>query len=140
MYLLDTDHLSVLERGGAASAPLYRRLQAIAPTAVAATVVSYEEQTRGWFSVMAQARSLDEQVLAYRYLQRHLQVFCRVPLLAFDAAAVTIVKQLQQQRIRIGSMDLKIAGIALAQDATLVTRNGKDFQKVPELRIEDWTV
>lgn len=140
MYVLDTDHLSVLERGGVGSEPLYRRLQTLSPNAVAETVVSYEEQTRGWFSVMAQARSLDEQLRAYGYLQRHLQVFCAIPLLAFDATAVAIVKQLQQQRIRIGSMDLKIAGIALAQDAILLTRNAKDFQKVPGLRCEDWTV
>jgi tRNA(fMet)-specific endonuclease VapC len=140
MYVLDTDHLSVLERGGVGAAPLYQRLQTLSPNIVAATVVSYEEQTRGWFSVMAQARSLDEQLRAYGYLQRHLQVFCAIPLLAFDAPAVAIVKQLQQQRIRIGSMDLKIAGIALAQDAILLTRNAKDFQKVPGLRCEDWTI
>jgi tRNA(fMet)-specific endonuclease VapC len=37
-------------------------------------------------------------------------------------------------------MDLKIASIALANDATLLTRNTKDFEKVHALRIEDWTL
>jgi tRNA(fMet)-specific endonuclease VapC len=37
-------------------------------------------------------------------------------------------------------MDLKIAAIALANDATLLTRNLSDFRKIPGLRIEDWTV
>lgn len=140
MYLLDTDHLSVLERGGATSERLRQRLQAVSPDEVAATVVSYEEQTRGWLSYIARSRSLEEQVTAYGYLQRHLQVFCAVPLIAFDPTAAAIVQQLQKQRIRIGTMDLKIASIALAQEAPLLSRNVADFQKVPGLRVEDWTV
>jgi len=48
MYLLDTDHLSVLERGGVEADRLRRRLNGLLPDQVAATVVSYEEQTRGW--------------------------------------------------------------------------------------------
>jgi len=35
-------------------------------------------------------------------------------------------------------MDLKIASIALANDATLLTGNSNDFSNVPGLRIEDW--
>ena len=139
MYLLDTDHLSVLERGGTASVGLRRRLQTVAPDEVAATLVSYEEQTRGWLSYIARSRSPEEQVTAYGYLQRHLQVFCAVPLIAFDSAAAAIVQQLQRQRVRIGTMDLRIASIALAQDAYLLSRNVTDFQQVPGLRVEDWT-
>ena len=44
------------------------------------------------------------------------------------------------QRIRIGTMDLKIAATALAYDATLLTRNAKDFSKVPGLLMEDWSL
>lgn len=35
-------------------------------------------------------------------------------------------------------MDLKIAAITLAQDALLVSRNLRDFSRVPDLRVEDW--
>lgn len=140
MYLLDTDHLSILERGGLDAQPLQRRLQALPPDEVAATIVSYEEQTRGWLGYIAKARSLDEQVTAYQYLQRHLQVFCVVPLMSFDQSSAMLVQQLQKQRIRIGTMDLKIASIALAHNATLLSRNVKDFQKVPGLQVEDWTL
>jgi tRNA(fMet)-specific endonuclease VapC len=40
--------------------------------------------------------------------------------------------------VRIGSLDLKIACIALAHDSTLLTRNTTDFAKVPELQFENW--
>ena len=43
-------------------------------------------------------------------------------------------------KIRVGTMDLKIAAIALANDSTLLTRNIQDFSKVPDLKIEDWSV
>jgi tRNA(fMet)-specific endonuclease VapC len=139
MYLLDTDHLSVLERGGDEAARLRQRLRGVPRDEVAATVVSYEEQTRGWLAFIAKARALDEQVTAYGYLQRHLQIFCGVPLLAFGVDAAAIAEQLRKQRVRIGTMDLKIASIALAQGATLLSRNVLDFQKVPGLLVEDWT-
>jgi len=55
MYLLDTDHLRVLERGGMGAERLRQRLQIVPPIEIAATVVSYEEQTCGWLSYLAKA-------------------------------------------------------------------------------------
>jgi tRNA(fMet)-specific endonuclease VapC len=48
------------------------------------------------------------------------------------------LNQLRQQRIRISTLDLRIAAIVLAVDGVLVTRNLTDFQQVPSLAIEDW--
>lgn len=48
-------------------------------------------------------------------------------------------QRLKRSRLRIGTMDLKIAAIALVHDATLITRNRADFAKVPGLRVEDWS-
>jgi len=45
---------------------------------------------------------------------------------------------LRRQGVRIGSLDLKIACIALAQDVTLLTRNTTDFTQVPDLQLENW--
>lgn len=44
-----------------------------------------------------------------------------------------------ESRIRIGTMDLKIAAITIAKGAILVTRNLADFEQVPNLQAEDWT-
>jgi tRNA(fMet)-specific endonuclease VapC len=48
--------------------------------------------------------------------------------------------ELRRQKIRIGTRDLRIAATALVHNLTLVTRNHKDFSRVPALRIEDWSV
>jgi tRNA(fMet)-specific endonuclease VapC len=37
-------------------------------------------------------------------------------------------------------MDLRIASIAIANQMTLLTRNRVDFERVPGLMFEDWTV
>ena len=69
MYLLDTDHLSLLQRSGEGAQRLLARLADVSADEVAVTIISYEEQTRGWFSFLAQARSLEAQVKAYRLIQ-----------------------------------------------------------------------
>jgi tRNA(fMet)-specific endonuclease VapC len=95
---------------------------------------------RGWLAYMAQLRAVDQQVSGYRRLEIMLSFYCRTPLLPFDENAVATFQQLWLNRPRIGTMDLKIAAIALVNDATLLTRNQKDFAKVPGLRVEDWSI
>ena len=59
-------------------------------------------------------------------------------VLPFDQEAADLFRQFQKQRIRICTMDLKIACITIAHDATLLTRNTVDFAQVPGLRFENW--
>jgi tRNA(fMet)-specific endonuclease VapC len=94
---------------------------------------------RGWLAYLANARTLTKQVEACRRLNRQLDNYRRIQVLEFDAHVATEFQRLQRLRIRIGTMDLKIAAIALAHDATLLSRNLADFKKVPDLRVEDWT-
>jgi len=95
---------------------------------------------RGWLSYVAKARTVQQQVMAYRQLYRHVERFRRIPLIDFDERAAAEFERLRQAGVRIGAMDLKIAAIALANDATLLTRNLSDFRKIPGLRVEDWTL
>ena len=140
MYLLDTDHLSILERGGQDAKPLLARLSSINPSeVVATTIVTYEEQTRGWLSYMAASRSLNAQVEAYRQLEQHLVNFCTIPVIGFETAAASTFQGLKKIYPRLGSMDLKIAAIAIANNATLLTRNLSDFRQIKGLPAEDWT-
>ena len=76
-----------------------------------------------------------------KYYERLLDMFrffADWRILPFDDAAARMFKSFRSQKVRIGSMDLKIASIVKGHDATLLSRNIRDFQKVPELRVEDW--
>lgn len=139
MYLLDTDHIALMDRGALEGQRIRSRLAGIPPDDVNASVISYEEQVRGWVSAIARARAVNQQILFYHELERLLRFYCITPLLSFDSQAADRFQKLKQARTRIGTMDMKIAAIALANDATLLTRNTIDFQKVPGLRFEDWS-
>jgi tRNA(fMet)-specific endonuclease VapC len=140
MFVLDTDHLSLLEWGsGAVGQRLHERVGALPEGEVVTTIITFEEQTRGWLAFQARARTLQQQVNAYRKLKHHLDIYLKLQVLEFDAEAAAEFEQLKRLRARIGAMDLKIAAIALAHDPTVLTRNLKDFNRVPGLRVEDWT-
>jgi tRNA(fMet)-specific endonuclease VapC len=139
MLVLDTDHMSLLEWDSNSSAFLRERLAEYADRDVATTIVNYEEQMRGWMAYIASARSVDAQLEAYRRLRGHLDNYRQIPVLDFDEAAGTVYQRLRRTRLRIGTMDLKIAAIVLSNDAILLSRNRKDFEKVPGLKLEDWT-
>jgi len=88
---------------------------------------------------LARARSMAQQITAYGRLLAHLDNYRRIPVLEFDEAAAMVFQRLRRSRLRIGPMDLKIAAIVLARDATLLSRNLDDFSQIPDLRVEDWT-
>lgn len=139
MYLLDTDHISVFDRGGASAQPLLAKIARINPNEVATTIVTYEEQMRGWLSYIAKADSIEEQIAAYRKLENQLLNYRTIVVVSFDERAGQMFQNLRKSYPRIGSMDLKIAAIALAHQATLLTRNLKDFGQIENLNVEDWT-
>lgn len=140
MVILDTDHMTLLQRTGSPlTARLSARLAEWPLEDIATTIISYEEQVRGWMAYVAKARSMAMQVDAYRKLRYQLQAYCDIVILDFNEMAATMFQSLRQSRLRIGTKDLQIAAIALIHDATLLTRNFSDFGKIAGLKIEDWT-
>ena len=74
---------------------------------------------------------------------KNIEQFLRdVRVLPFDEACALKFGQLHGMFLRRGQavahLDLLVAAIALTHDLTLVTHNVRDFQVVPDLRIEDW--
>jgi tRNA(fMet)-specific endonuclease VapC len=139
MYLLDTDHLTILDRGGLSAQTLLAKLSQVHPNEIATTIISYEEQTRGWLSYIAKATSLDAQVLAYSKLERHLAKFRAATVIGFDATSAREFESLRRLYPRLGTMDLKIAAISITTNAILLTRNKSDFDRIEGLIFEDWT-
>ncbi|MFV1964473.1 MAG: type II toxin-antitoxin system VapC family toxin [Pirellulaceae bacterium] len=141
MYLLDTDHISIVQRQ---SEPEYTRLlarlKAHDPTDFYVPIVSFHEQVVGWNAYLNRARTAESVVRAYDMFQRILADFAAMAVAAFDLPASSTFESLRASQIRIGTMDLRIAAIALANDWTLLSRNSVDFCRVPSLRVEDWTL
>ena len=139
--MLDTDHLTLLSRdNGVTGQRLKVRLGLVDADDLFTTIVTYEEQTRGRLAVLASARSLEQLIDAYRRLFEHLVDYRSIRVIEFDRSAGEIFDELRRSRIRIGTMDLRIASIVIAQDATLLSRNLGDFRKVPGIKVEDWSV
>ena len=138
VYVLDTDHMSILRRGGSNALRLQLRLSEVPDVEIVTCVIVYEEQMRGWMSEVARMRSGSQFILPYDALIVNLSIYCAMQVLPFDARAAVIFDDLKRQRIRGGTQDLKIAAIVIANNAVLLTRNKSDFDHVPDLRIEVW--
>ncbi len=136
LYVLDTDHASLLQRGNQLVAA---RIAAMREHVIAVTIVTAEEQLRGRLRVVRRAESGPRLEDAYAGLRTTIEFFKSVELLDFGQAATDRYADLRSEKIRIGTQDLRIAAIVLAAGGILVTRNRRDFERVPELRIEDWS-
>jgi tRNA(fMet)-specific endonuclease VapC len=140
MVVLDTDLLSLLQfEKSAASETLVSRLARLDPQEITTTIVTYEEQTRGWLAYRARSKGILREIVAYRRLKKHLDDYRSLIVLEFDDRAAGEFQRLQRLGIRIGTMDLRIAAIAIQNRARLLTRNLADFKRAPGLRVEDWT-
>lgn len=139
MIVLDTDHINILQnQSGAEYATLMARMTASVDQHFATTTVTLEEHMRGWLALINRSSDPHRQVLAYAKLNAMVDYFSRWVRLAFDDRAADLFRQLRSQRVRIGTMDLKIAATTLFHGALLLSANLRDFQQVPNLQVEDW--
>jgi len=126
MVILDTDHMSLLEWENTPAAPqLERRLDRLPAEEIATTIVNFEEQVRGWMATLAKAKRLVEQIPVYDRLVGQLRIYCALKILSFDENAAVQFQALRKSKLRLGTMDLKIAAIALSRQATLLWPTAK---------------
>jgi tRNA(fMet)-specific endonuclease VapC len=139
MIILDTDHFNILQIGkGAAYGALSARMNASPDQDFSTTVVTFEEHMRGWLAGIRRAHDIADQVRPYDQLIKLVRFFQAWEILRFDDGSASTFRTLRRQRLRVGSMDLKIASIALVHGATLLSANLRDFARVPGMRVEDW--
>lgn len=136
-WLFDTDHVSLHERGYPG---LKNRLEVAPPGSIAVSVVTVEEMLRGRLALLARRSAGDTRVRAYDKFLESVRFFSSVQVVRFDLTCEEKFQELRAQGIRVGSQDLRIACTALVNDLVLVTRNTRDFAKIPRLSVEDWTL
>lgn len=120
MIIRDTDVLSIVQRrqGGQ-----YKR--------VVASIDALGDD--------AESKHMSLQLVGYQRLMELLVDFRSRKVLQFEATSADAFDDLRKRHRRHGSMDLKIAAIALANGATLATRNTSDFANIVGLTVVDPT-
>jgi tRNA(fMet)-specific endonuclease VapC len=139
LWVIDTDSLSLLERG---NPKIRERLRQTNADSVAISIVTAEEKMKGRLAAinsLSGIERIDRLAIAYRDLQSSIEDLQALPILPFSESASYRYRELLQQKIRVGSHDLRIAAIVLSVEGILVTRNRRDFEKVPGLQMDDWS-
>ena len=137
MVILDTNHYSEYLRNSAAGVRLRTKLDAIGAAGFL-TIVTPEEVLSGWLARIRGKLAPEKLLKAYTDFQEGIESLHEWTLLPWSIDASNIFDDLRRRGVRIGTLDLRIASIALNYDALVLTRNRVDFERVPGLRVENW--
>jgi tRNA(fMet)-specific endonuclease VapC len=137
LFVLGTDHLTLYYRGDPIVVQSVDRRPS---TDLAISVMTVDEQITGWYTLTRRARQPEEIARAYAHLGDAVVRLAKWRILPYTECAIALVAQLKTLRLNVRLMDLRIAAIALENGAVVVTRNRRDFGRVPGLSIEDWSV
>jgi tRNA(fMet)-specific endonuclease VapC len=137
LYVLDTDILSLYQNSHPNVRP---RVDAHLPQELAISVITVEEGLTGWYTVLRRARRRDQWPPLYERLSEQVDFLALWQKLLFTPAAIARYEHLLTLRLNVGRNDLRIAAITLEHGGILVSRNLRDFQRVPNLAVEDWSV
>lgn len=137
MHLLDTDTLTYLHAG---HPQVIARLRELPDPNVAITVITRIEILRGRFDFVLKAADGVQLLKAQRLLNRSEELLAQIVTLPLDERSAHEFDRLRSQQGlgKVGRADLLIASIALARQATLVTRNVRHFSQIPGLTVVNW--
>jgi len=139
VIILDSDHLSILRYHNSERAlKLVARSDQATEKPIATSIANVEEAMRGWLSAIAKERRIERQLSAYRELGELFTFFSGYTIALLDQNAAGLFNGFRKSGVKIATMDLKTACIAMANNALLLTANRRDFEKVPGLRFENW--
>jgi tRNA(fMet)-specific endonuclease VapC len=99
MIILDTDCLSLFDRERYLETSVLREnLARFSPDDIFTTIITFEEQMRGWLALLARCRNVEEQVPAYQRLHRFLNNFRKISVLDFDEKPPPFFKILNRRK------------------------------------------
>ncbi len=137
MHLLDTDTLTYLHAG---HERVIERLRLLEDPVVGTTIITRIEILRGRFDFVLKAATGAELLRAQQLLAHSEELLAQILIVPLDEAAAIQFERLRLTKgiRKIGRADLLVASIALAQRATLVTRNLRHFRQISGLRLSNW--
>ncbi len=136
LFVFDTDMLTLLRIG---HREVSQRVKTASPNELAATVISVDETLSGWYTVIRRVTKPVDIEEAYGRLLSAVGLLSHFHLLNFTQAAISLFDQLVELKLNVGKNDLPIAAIAITNSATVVTRNVRDFSRIPRLMVDDWS-
>ena len=113
-------------------------LAAFQAESLGVTIISIEEQIDGRHAFLRRAKTDAQIAYAYQNFTDSVRVLSGIHIVTFSEAAIARYNALLALKLNVGKMDLRIAAIALEAGARVITRNLRDFQRVPELACENW--
>ena len=134
--LLDTDTLTLFQHGQ--KALVQRVIAAIQAESLGVTIISIEEQLDGRHAYLRRAKTDVQIANAYQSFTDSVRALSGINIVTFSEITIARYNQLLAMKLNVGKMDLRIAAIALEAGATVVTRNLRDFERVPGLACENW--
>lgn len=141
MFILDTDHLGILQGPRSEECSnILKRIAAVSDSNVYTTIVSFHEIVAGWTKYVKQSNSPQRIVIGYARLEQVLKDFSCSQVLPFSIAAAEVFESFKRKKVRVATMDLRIASIAISQQMTIITRNTVDYERIPGLIVQDWTI
>jgi len=117
-----------------------RIIAEIANHDIAVSVITVEEALGGWYNLLRKARTIDQVSTAYEELASTARQLADYDVLSFTRNAIVRFDSSVKLKLGVKKNDLRIAAIALEVGATVVTRNMRDFLRVPGLTCEDWSI
>jgi tRNA(fMet)-specific endonuclease VapC len=135
VYVLDTDILSLFQVGHDA---VVRRVLGASADELSITVITAEETLSGWYTLVRRAKDNRRLALAYEHLAKAVVMLGTFRILTLTEAAAAKADGWQRLKLGVTKLDLRIAAIALEHQAVLVTRNRRDFERVPGLQLQNW--
>lgn len=138
MIALDTDVLTLYLQGN----PLVTaKVDALPVGELVLPVVVVEEVMRGRLNAIRQAQAGQLKLplsVVYAQFVYSLQACQHFPILNYTDKADQHFKNWRMHKVRIPTQDLRIAAICAAENASLATRNRRDFDQIPDLSFDIW--
>jgi tRNA(fMet)-specific endonuclease VapC len=137
LYVLDTDILTLFRHGHAS---VCQNVAAHPPTELALTILTVEEQLTGWYGLLRKVKQPAQVAKVYLELADAVRFLGRWQIFSYSVSAITRYDQFRALKLKVGKTDLRIAAVTLENGGVLVTRNVRDFQRIPNLIIENWAL